>query len=125
LHEILTANATQATNMDCPCQISLRDAGNKKDPQQDVYLKRCISLSSDMNQGGQESSLLGLCRPRPIYSPAHSPPPELSKTKRDDKNARFDHLAQQLPPNKPQAAFPEQIHVYTQLQTQLFPQMKF
>jgi hypothetical protein len=128
-HEILTASNIQVIrNPNIACQFKLREAAITEDQQPESQLKRCISLSSDMNQGGQaqEPSSLGVCRPRPIYSPAHSPPPELARNKRNGTNARFEQSAQPLLPSIAQATpFSEEQHVYTQLQTQLFPQMKF
>jgi hypothetical protein len=127
-HEILTSSMSLATrNSNIVSQLNLRETAAVDDQQPEFQLKRCVSLSSDMNQGGQaqEPSLPGVCRPRPIYSPAHSPPPELAKvTHRNRANDRLDHNTQPLLPSAVQANNSEQ-HVYTQLQTQLFPQMKF
>uniref|UniRef100_A0A7S0QGB2 Uncharacterized protein n=1 Tax=Cryptomonas curvata TaxID=233186 RepID=A0A7S0QGB2_9CRYP len=126
-HEILTTNAIRATrSSNIACLLNLRETATTEDRQPEFQLKRCISLSSDMNQGGQaqQSSLLGVSRPRPIYSPAHSPPPELTKIKRNGASIRIDNNVQPLLPNMVQPTISDQ-HVYTQLQTQLFPQMKF
>jgi hypothetical protein len=124
--EILTSSAiSEATNLNIVCQLNPSEALGQEDPQQpNILLKRCVSLSSDMNQGDliQVSPLLGLSKPRPIYSPVHSPPPELASSNCDGANGR---LSQPLILNQAQSFTSEQPSVYTQLQTQLFPQIKF
>ena len=90
-------------------------------------LRRCVSLSSCMDQDAKNLNSIGYNRRIPVYSPVHSPPTELaqdmplsreSKPRTSKIDLSYLHLALQE-----HRAFPTEI--YTKIQTQLFPQMPF
>ena len=92
-----------------------------------LQLRRCVSLSSCMNQEAKDLNSLGRNRRIPVYSPVHSPPNELAQskplsrecnTRNSNIDANYLHLALQEHRASP-------TEVYTKIQTQLYPQMRF
>jgi hypothetical protein len=90
-------------------------------------LRRCVSLSSCMNQEAQNLNSIGCKRRIPVYSPVHSPPTELAhdqphsrecKPRNSNIDLNYLHLALQERREGP-------TEVYTKIQTQLYPGMRF
>ena len=83
-------------------------------------LRRCVSLSSGIDQGARFKDVTGCIRRPTIYSPAHSPPPEPAS------KSRYGPHAPQLRGSGIVYDLSYQpVEVYTKIQTQLFPQMNF
>ena len=85
-------------------------------------LKRCVSLSSGMDLGGRLFDPSGYTKRASVYSPAHSPPPELAQKdggmglEKRPVRSDEDYSTRQYHPTA---------EVYTKIQTQLYPQMRF
>jgi hypothetical protein len=80
-----------------------------------------------MNRDAQNLNAVGYNKKIPLYSPVHSPPTELAQGKRTclESNPRkttidssYLHLALQEHRESPS-------EIYTKIQTQLYPQMRF
>jgi hypothetical protein len=90
-------------------------------------IRRCVSLSGEMNRE-VEYRQIGSTRRPAVYSPCHTPPPEMATPKRrinnvGDRNAapslRTSASDDHLPLRQPEGC------MYTQLQTQLYPNIHF
>jgi hypothetical protein len=95
----------------------------KTEPTTQLRLRRCISLSSDM------SAALAACQAsrRPaVYSAAHSPVPELvSHIPRSESTLPCSPQSSLHYSDIPREDNEDRKQVYTRIQTQLFPYMKF
>jgi hypothetical protein len=107
-----------------PGVLGNHDGNNIQTP---LQLRRCVSLSSCMNHNAKELDSIGCKRRIPIYSPVHSPPTELAhdrpqclgtKPRTSNLDSRYIHLV-------PQERRDDPTIVYTQIQTQLYPQIRF
>jgi hypothetical protein len=91
-------------------------------------LTRCVSLPSRLNHAAMNIDTFGYTRRISVYSPVHSPPTELSQDKQRrcgqlqirDSNIDGSHLRQATQEHREHP-----IEVYTKIQTQLYPQMRF
>jgi hypothetical protein len=110
----------------CSLPKVLGDCGGDNVPPKS-QLRRCVSLSSCMNQDAKNLNSIGCNKCIPVYSPVHSPPNELAQGKPLSRecNTRYStidtsylHLALQERRASP-------TEVYTKIQTQLYPQMRF
>ena len=90
-------------------------------------LRRCVSLPTRMNQDAKELNSIGCSRRLPVYNPVHSPPNELALDKRQSRKCKprnsntetnYINLAAQESHASP-------TEIYTMIQTQLYPQMRF
>jgi hypothetical protein len=111
----------------CSIPKVLGDCGGDN-VQSKSQLRRCVSLSSCMNQDAQNLNSIGCKRRIPVYSPVHSPPTELAhdqqplsrecKPRNSNIDLNYLHLALQERRECP-------TEVYTKIQTQLYPGMRF
>ena len=74
-------------------------------------LRRSTSLSSDLSDSPSEQNELVLRGERRTYSPAHTTPPELSSTRRSFHSNEVQSVRQP--------------RVFTKIQTQLYPEIRF
>ena len=93
-------------------------------PAPQLRLRRCISLASEMALSNGPTS-----RRTTVYSPAHSPLPELAnRVPRSGALTQFN--PQPYPQNSEIPGDPGEAHeshqqVYTRIQTQLYPHLQF
>ena len=79
------------------------------------FLRRSTSLSSDLSDSTREQSESVLRQTRRTYSPAHTPPPELSSTRRNLRCNEMQSVSHDS----------VQPRVFTKIQTKLYPEMRF
>jgi hypothetical protein len=105
------------------CSMNSVTNQQKTEPTPQLRLRRCISLSSDM------SAALAACQTsrRPaVYSPAHSPVPELvSRIPQSGSTLPCSPQSSLHYSDIPEEDNEDRKQVYTRIQTQLFPHMKF
>ncbi len=87
-----------------------------------------VSLSSCMNHNAKNLDSIGYNRRIPVYSPVHSPPTELAQDRpqgRESKPRNSNVDSRYSLRRAIQERHEDPTEVYTKIQTQLYPQMRF
>ncbi len=101
------------------------DGNNIKPPMQ---LRRCVSLSSCMNHNSKSLDSIGYNRRIAVYSPVHSPPTELVQNRpqwRESKPRHSNIDSSNSLHRAIQERREDPTEVFTKIQTQLYPHMRF